>query len=168
MRCANEECWRSLRLECLGFYTFSGWEDAEGRIFASSRRGTIKCSEAGRCKYGASMHPHVAGRDSTEERHALRQPNLVRLSSAAPKHCFTREITAASDTIRSPLLGIYATYILSDLDNLMAPFVASAERTDGAVHVLLITTGSVASVKAPLIVSELLSVRPQHLRGRVL
>ncbi|EIN12658.1 flavo protein [Punctularia strigosozonata HHB-11173 SS5] len=39
----------------------------------------------------------------------------------------------------------------------MPPFVASAERTDGAVHVLLITTGSVASIKAPLIVSELLS-----------
>ncbi|KAH9924309.1 flavoprotein [Epithele typhae] len=36
-------------------------------------------------------------------------------------------------------------------------FVAEEERTEGAVHVLLITTGSVASIKAPLIVSELLS-----------
>jgi len=39
------------------------------------------------------------------------------------------------------------------------PFVADAERKEGFTHVLLITTGSVASVKAPLIVSELLSVR---------
>ncbi|KAJ7136097.1 flavoprotein [Mycena epipterygia] len=36
------------------------------------------------------------------------------------------------------------------------PFVAEAERTPGHTHVLLITTGSVASVKAPLIVEELL------------
>ncbi|KAK7469026.1 hypothetical protein VKT23_003520 [Stygiomarasmius scandens] len=35
-------------------------------------------------------------------------------------------------------------------------FVAQNERTDGFTHVLLITTGSVASVKAPLIVQELL------------
>ena len=37
-----------------------------------------------------------------------------------------------------------------------APFVAKSERTHGYTHVLLITTGSVASIKAPLIVSELL------------
>ncbi|KAJ7151034.1 flavoprotein [Mycena filopes] len=37
-----------------------------------------------------------------------------------------------------------------------APFVSEAERTPGSTHVLLITTGSVASVKAPLIVEELL------------
>jgi len=36
-------------------------------------------------------------------------------------------------------------------------FVAEDERTPGCTHVLLITTGSVASIKAPLIVSELLS-----------
>ncbi|KIM89466.1 hypothetical protein PILCRDRAFT_95273 [Piloderma croceum F 1598] len=36
-------------------------------------------------------------------------------------------------------------------------FVADAERKEGFAHVLLITTGSVASIKAPLIVSELLS-----------
>ncbi|EJC98833.1 flavo protein [Fomitiporia mediterranea MF3/22] len=35
-------------------------------------------------------------------------------------------------------------------------FEAASERVEGAVHVLLIATGSVASVKAPLIVSELL------------
>ncbi|KAJ7484669.1 flavoprotein [Mycena latifolia] len=35
-------------------------------------------------------------------------------------------------------------------------FVSEAERTPGYTHVLLITTGSVASVKAPLIVEELL------------
>ncbi|KAJ7207053.1 flavoprotein [Mycena pura] len=35
-------------------------------------------------------------------------------------------------------------------------FVSDAERTSGHTHVLLITTGSVASVKAPLIVEELL------------
>ncbi|KAF7349210.1 flavoprotein [Mycena sanguinolenta] len=35
-------------------------------------------------------------------------------------------------------------------------FVAETERTAGCTHVLLITTGSVASVKAPLIVQELL------------
>ena len=39
------------------------------------------------------------------------------------------------------------------------PFIAEAEREEGFTHVLLITTGSVASVKAPLIVSELLLVR---------
>ncbi|ESK95239.1 thymidylate synthase [Moniliophthora roreri MCA 2997] len=36
------------------------------------------------------------------------------------------------------------------------PFVASGERIAGHTHVLLIATGSVASVKAPLIVQELL------------
>ncbi|KAF9072789.1 flavoprotein [Rhodocollybia butyracea] len=35
-------------------------------------------------------------------------------------------------------------------------FIAEQERTQGFTHVLLITTGSVASVKAPLIVEELL------------
>ncbi|KAK0504133.1 flavoprotein [Armillaria luteobubalina] len=35
-------------------------------------------------------------------------------------------------------------------------FVAQDHRVDGYVHILLITTGSVASVKAPLIVKELL------------
>lgn len=37
-------------------------------------------------------------------------------------------------------------------------FVAETARKQGHIHVLLITTGSVASIKAPLIVSELLSV----------
>lgn len=37
-------------------------------------------------------------------------------------------------------------------------FVAEDERTPGNTHVLLITTGSVASIKAPLIVAELLAV----------
>lgn len=37
-------------------------------------------------------------------------------------------------------------------------FVAETERVPGYTHVLLITTGSVASIKAPLIVKELLSV----------
>ncbi|KAI0328995.1 flavoprotein [Cubamyces sp. BRFM 1775] len=36
-------------------------------------------------------------------------------------------------------------------------FVAEEERTPGCTHVLLITTGSVASIKAPLIVAELLT-----------
>ncbi|KAI0667733.1 flavoprotein [Trametes maxima] len=36
-------------------------------------------------------------------------------------------------------------------------FVAEQERTPGYTHVLLMTTGSVASIKAPLIVAELLS-----------
>ncbi|KII91084.1 hypothetical protein PLICRDRAFT_106072 [Plicaturopsis crispa FD-325 SS-3] len=35
-------------------------------------------------------------------------------------------------------------------------FTAQSERKDGFTHVLLLTTGSVASIKAPLIVSELL------------
>jgi len=35
------------------------------------------------------------------------------------------------------------------------PFEADAERVPGSLHVLLLTTGSVASIKAPLIVSEL-------------
>lgn len=34
-------------------------------------------------------------------------------------------------------------------------FVASEERVEGCTHVLLVTTGSVASIKAPLIVLEL-------------
>ena len=38
------------------------------------------------------------------------------------------------------------------------PFVADQERIPGHTHVLLITTGSVASIKAPLIVKELLEV----------
>ncbi|OSX59639.1 hypothetical protein POSPLADRAFT_1183305 [Postia placenta MAD-698-R-SB12] len=45
------------------------------------------------------------------------------------------------------------------MSSLRRTFVAEQERTDGCVHVLLITTGSVASIKAPLIVSELLSYR---------
>ncbi|KAJ7236185.1 flavoprotein [Mycena rebaudengoi] len=40
--------------------------------------------------------------------------------------------------------------------SISAPFVAENERVPGCTHVLLITTGSVASVKAPLIVEELL------------
>ena len=38
-------------------------------------------------------------------------------------------------------------------------FVAEKERQPGFTHVLLITTGSVAAIKAPLIVAKLLSVR---------
>ncbi|KAL0960721.1 hypothetical protein HGRIS_005747 [Hohenbuehelia grisea] len=38
-------------------------------------------------------------------------------------------------------------------------FIAEKERQANSVHVLLITTGSVASVKAPLIVTELLRYR---------
>ncbi|GBE83062.1 flavo protein [Sparassis crispa] len=38
-------------------------------------------------------------------------------------------------------------------------FLAEDERRPGCTHVLLMTTGSVASIKAPLIVSELLSYR---------
>ncbi|GJE95450.1 flavoprotein [Phanerochaete sordida] len=38
-----------------------------------------------------------------------------------------------------------------------APFVAEEEREPGYTHVVLILTGSVASIKAPLIVSELLN-----------
>jgi len=38
-------------------------------------------------------------------------------------------------------------------------FTAAAKRKHGFVHVLLITTGSVAAVKAPLIVKQLLEVR---------
>src|SRR6266850_5563315 len=37
-------------------------------------------------------------------------------------------------------------------------FTAAANKREGHTHVLLITTGSVASVKAPLIVEELLKV----------
>ncbi|KAJ4485587.1 flavoprotein [Lentinula aciculospora] len=38
----------------------------------------------------------------------------------------------------------------------MTTFLAEQERTEGYTHILLITTGSVASVKAPSIVEELL------------
>ncbi|OBZ69047.1 putative thymidylate synthase [Grifola frondosa] len=37
------------------------------------------------------------------------------------------------------------------------PFIAHEERTPGWTHILLITTGSVASIKAPLIVADLLT-----------
>src|SRR5258708_16481384 len=37
-------------------------------------------------------------------------------------------------------------------------FTAAANKCEGHTHVLLITTGSVASIKAPLIVEELLKV----------
>lgn len=37
-------------------------------------------------------------------------------------------------------------------------FVSEDHRTEGFTHVLLITTGSVASIKAPLIVQDLLRV----------
>lgn len=37
-------------------------------------------------------------------------------------------------------------------------FIAQHERQEGYAHVLLIATGSVASVKAPLIVKALLAV----------
>jgi phosphopantothenoylcysteine decarboxylase len=37
-------------------------------------------------------------------------------------------------------------------------FTAAANKHEGHTHVLLITTGSVASIKAPLIVEELLKV----------
>ena len=40
-----------------------------------------------------------------------------------------------------------------------ALFTAESSRREGFTHVLLMTTGSVASVKAPLIVQELLTVR---------
>ncbi|KIP04858.1 hypothetical protein PHLGIDRAFT_31156 [Phlebiopsis gigantea 11061_1 CR5-6] len=39
---------------------------------------------------------------------------------------------------------------------MMSPFVSEKERVEGYTHVVLILTGSVASIKAPLIVSELL------------
>ena len=39
-----------------------------------------------------------------------------------------------------------------------AHFTAAANKREGHTHVLLITTGSVASIKAPLIVEELLKV----------
>jgi len=40
----------------------------------------------------------------------------------------------------------------------MSRFVADKNRAEGSVHVLLIATGSVASIKVPLIVQELHSV----------
>jgi phosphopantothenoylcysteine decarboxylase len=40
-----------------------------------------------------------------------------------------------------------------------APFIAESERIPNGVHVVLIATGSVASVKVHLIVAELLKVR---------
>jgi len=40
----------------------------------------------------------------------------------------------------------------------MIKFTAAANKREGHTHILLITTGSIASVKAPLIVEELLKV----------
>jgi hypothetical protein len=48
---------------------------------------------------------------------------------------------------------------MSDTNNLQrVHFTAPANRKDGYLNVLLITTGSVASIKAPLIVTELKKV----------
>jgi hypothetical protein len=41
-------------------------------------------------------------------------------------------------------------------------FTAAANKREGHTHVLLITTGSVASVKAPLIIDELLKVSNEN------
>jgi phosphopantothenoylcysteine decarboxylase len=46
-------------------------------------------------------------------------------------------------------------------------FVASEQRRPGRIHVLLVTTGSVASIKAPLIVRELMKVCQETLGLRV-
>ena len=46
------------------------------------------------------------------------------------------------------------------LDTMPRQFVAELERSPDHTHVVLITTGSVASIKAPLIVRELLQVSP--------
>lgn len=47
-------------------------------------------------------------------------------------------------------------------------FVAENERKQGFTHVVLILTGSVASIKAPLIVSELLTVGPIYTKTTTL
>jgi len=39
-------------------------------------------------------------------------------------------------------------------------FIAESERCPGHTHVLLVTTGSVASIKVPLMVKEFLKVSP--------
>ena len=53
----------------------------------------------------------------------------------------------------------YGTFTITSLSDLMSrQFVAELEHTPNHTHVLLITTGSVASIKAPLIVHELLRV----------
>jgi len=43
---------------------------------------------------------------------------------------------------------------------MLRKFIAESERFPGHTHVLLVTTGSVASIKAPLIVEEFLKVSP--------
>ena len=59
----------------------------------------------------------------------------------------------------SALIGhIFPSFIRAKIMPVQQPFVAEKERKPGYTHVLLITTGSVASIKAPLIVSKLLSV----------
>jgi hypothetical protein len=52
-----------------------------------------------------------------------------------------------------------STLIHLAMANTKPSFIAANERADGYTHVLLITTGSVASIKTPIIVSELLDVR---------
>ena len=58
----------------------------------------------------------------------------------------------------SPLGTLYISSLTVAPPSMTKKFVAESERLEGHTHVLLITTGSVASVKAPLIVSELLRV----------
>lgn len=58
----------------------------------------------------------------------------------------------------SPLGTPYVSSLTVAPPSMTKKFVAESERLEGHTHVLLITTGSVASIKAPLIVSELLRV----------
>jgi hypothetical protein len=58
------------------------------------------------------------------------------------------------------VVEVVVIVVVSDARCMMARFVADQNRAEGSVHILLIATGSVASIKAPVIVQELLSVSP--------
>jgi len=78
--------------------------------------------------------------------------------------CYERpgELTkAGSADALKPLTQCWSYIISFNIVDNMA-FVADTARRPDHTHVLLITTGSVASIKAPLIVKELLSVSPTY------
>jgi hypothetical protein len=69
--------------------------------------------------------------------------------------------SAFGDDMTKPSVTCGACSLTTNAQSVMTTpyrFVAADERSKGFKHVLLITTGSVASVKAPLIVQELLKV----------
>lgn len=72
--------------------------------------------------------------------------------------CVGVKFWASSFKLRSA--PCYTRYHHPHLMSTATQFTAADSRVPGATHVLLLTTGSVASIKAPLIAAALLEVSP--------